>query len=473
MKKQPNIIFIVLDTVRADHLSCYGYNRLTTPALDKIAAEGALFQQAVASAPWTLPSHASMFTGLFPSEHATSQEKPLLNLNIPTLAELLQQVGYRTAGFSNNPWIDTMTGLNRGFEFFLNWKQFRPNNKFSAFKKVAQQLRLRTQKRMAENTVDHMLQWLKTVPKQPRSAPFFLFVNFMEAHLPYDPPPKYARRFSTPTSSQALNQDDARYITGQVKMSSEDFELLTALYDSELLYLDDQLDRFFSALERLTLLDDTLLIITSDHGENLGDHGLMTHVFCLYDTLIRVPLIMRFPPQVGSALNIDTQVQIQDLFSTILKSAGFTGRVSGYEPKKSILDAVTSTQASQDCHYAFAEYAYPALTHKRLQKYEPDFDNPQLVTALKCVRTPNHKYIWSERGQDEFFDLKKDPAEKNNLIFSEDAQTTQNVAFFREVLEDWTKSLTDYEQSSDPTVPVILSTDEAVVNRLRDLGYLE
>ncbi|MCB0211824.1 MAG: sulfatase [Anaerolineae bacterium] len=474
MKKRPNIIFIVLDAVRADHLSCYGYKRATTPTIDTIASEGALFQQAVASAPWTLPSHSSMFTGLFPSEHATSQEKPSLSLAIPTLAELLQQIGYKTGGFSNNPWIDSMTGLNRGFEFFLNWKNFRPNNDTSALKKLARKLGLTTQKRMAESTISHMLQWLNTHFNQKSPAPFFLFVNFMEAHLPYSPPREFAQQFVPgQLPSFNINQNDAKYLTGRVTMTSEDFEMLSALYDGELLYLDSQLERFFSTLDRLKLLEDTFVVITSDHGENLGDHGLMTHIFCLYDTLIRVPLLMKFPSQIESGSIVNTQVQIQDLFSTLLKVAGSAVQTPGYKPEKSILDVLTTPENQERQNIAFAEYAYPALTLKRLQKYDPNFDNPQLITALKCARTPNFKLIWSERGQDEFYNLQEDPFEENNLIFSQDKVLLEKITFFREVLDGWEKSLVRFQQNDNLTEHVPFSADEAVVSRLRDLGYLE
>lgn len=462
--KRPNVILLVLDSVRADHVSCYGYKRLTTPTIDKIAQEGILFSQVITAAPWTLPSHASLFTGLFPTEHGVSQENTYLSETIPTLAQLLNQAGYRTVGFSNNPWVDKSTGLDRGFKEFFGWRNFRPTTKTNFLEKISRKLQL-YKGSMAENTIKQMLSWIKTY-SDPKSAPFFLFANFMETHIPYSVPRQFLRKFSaTEFNWRTINQDEAKYITGTTRMSTEDLEKLALMYDSALAYLDSEIGRFLTSLDKLGILENTLLIITSDHGENLGEHGLISHVLCLYDTLLRVPLVMRHPSLILPGTIVNNQIQLHYLFSTILQVAQSMVAKDEYQGSINLLNQTDKGQVNQG--YTFAEYNHPVLTANRFRKFNPDFDNPQLITALKCVRSSQYKYIWSERGQDEFYELEGDPEETHNLI--QDSKASLEIDKMKCVLTMWEGTLVKTYQQ--PMIADLELDDAALTQRLKDLGY--
>ncbi len=308
---RPNVLWIVMDTVRADHLSCYGYKHVTSPSVDKIAAEGLLFEKALSTAPWTLPAHASMFTGMYPRTHQTTWSHEYLSNSFTTIAELLRSHGYMTAGFSNNPWVSKSTNLNQGFDTFFEgfasagdrkqWKRLLPMrliiNALGIHNDASDQLQGWCS---ARQTNEQINLWLKKT--WDPANPFFIFINYMEAHLPYTAPEQYVRPFLPANISYVnaakVNQDFARYYAGLVKMDRTDFDMLSALYDGEISYLDHYMKDLFDQLRALGILDRTIVIISSDHGENLGENKKMGHVFSVDDRLLHVPLIIRYPQKV-------------------------------------------------------------------------------------------------------------------------------------------------------------------------------
>ncbi|MBI5410268.1 MAG: sulfatase, partial [Nitrospirae bacterium] len=301
---KPNVLFIVMDTTRADHLSCYGYNRKTSPYLDRIAGEGALFKNAVSTSGWTLPSHVSMFTGLFPLEHGTGHVTPHLPEEIETLTGLLKEQGYATLGYSNNPWVSFFTGLSRKFDDFqVGWKR----NEHRYFYKSAYDRLLEISKKSdpdwatndhgAARTTRYVSEWME----KNAGAPFYVFINYMEPHLPYDPPPPYNSLFMPDgVSSEELRKfspppEDIRTLMVQRERGEKELAVINALYDGELNYLDGRIWKLYEKLKELNVLDNTMIIITSDHGDNLGEHGIVGHAYGLFNTLIDVPLIIRYP----------------------------------------------------------------------------------------------------------------------------------------------------------------------------------
>lgn len=297
----PHVLLLVLDTTRADHLSCYGYPKPTTPHLDRLAAEGVLYERAYSPAVWTLAGHAAMFTGQYSSRNGAHEEHLYLDHGATTLAEVLASAGYRTAGFSNNAWVSEWTGLGQGFEEMRQvWT--RPYNaQFVIAAMVVNFLQFATTGNAAVGGVvrtnEAVLSWIDEATRDGR--PFFCFVNYMEAHPPLD----YRARFTEPFRPEALpvskvarvNQNPYAVWARKITMTAEDSLAYSTLYDGELNYLDAHLKNLFEGLGRRGLLDKTIIIVTADHGEAVGEHGDLGHHLYLWEGILRVPLIVRYP----------------------------------------------------------------------------------------------------------------------------------------------------------------------------------
>jgi arylsulfatase A-like enzyme len=332
-RKGPNVIVIVVDTLRADHLSCYGYRRATSPEMDRIAQAGVLFENTIAPSSWSLPSHASFLTGRYPREHGLEnvQPPPLFGWGksslrgLPTIGEALQQYGYRTAAFSaNRIYFTRSVGLGRGFIHFEDYFQSpadafirtvfgrefarlylnrSENSKFTrAFRHFGLDSWLDKDsegsgeyggaygvRKRADEVNRELLNWIG----QPGQAPFFAFLNYLDVHYAYGGP----RNYPKPAWDQGSTVDE---------------------YDAGVKYVDDSIERLVRELTHRGLADKTLLVITSDHGEALGGHGLTYHGASLYKDLIWVPLIISYPKQLPSGLRVKTPVSGISIPATIM-----------------------------------------------------------------------------------------------------------------------------------------------------------
>ena len=336
----PNIILIVLDTVRAKSLSLYGYGRRTSPNLDQFAARGVVFERALSTSPWTLPSHASMFTGRFPHELSASWATPL-DATHPTVAEILSGRGYLTAGFSANVgYAGAAFGVGRGFAHFedkpttayLSVAETSFGSQFIRATKL--QDRFGTHDNLGRKSAERIsADFLRWFSGQERSRPFFAFLNYYDAHAPYLPPAEFARKFS---STRARSNPWSRALDA---WSPEDVKAFNDAYDGAIAYLDDQLGRLFSALEARKVLDNTVLIITSDHGEHFGEHKLLDHSASLYMPLLHVPLAVIYPSRL-SARRVTTPVSLRDMAATILDFSG--SGVPPAIPGQSLLSLMTN-----------------------------------------------------------------------------------------------------------------------------------
>jgi len=284
-KPPPNIVLICLDTVRDDYTKMGGSNAGLTPQLDRLAAAGTTFTNAWAPAPWTVPSHASFFTGFFPSEHGCNHQNLRLPPGKPTLAEILTGAGYRTAAFFSNIWLaDQATNLLRGFNFTKQGPMsgglpgdpghYRGDQGGRAASRFA-------------------AEWLRALPGE---APFFLFVNFLEAHLPYDPDPAFRQGHLTdlPAADQVTIEWSMEYHAGLHPAAQVDWTRVQRLYSGDVGGADRLLGDLWQTLQDLELDQNTVVIVLSDHGENLGDHGLVEHQFSVHETLLAVPLVICF-----------------------------------------------------------------------------------------------------------------------------------------------------------------------------------
>jgi arylsulfatase A-like enzyme len=266
---------------------------------------------------------------------------------------------------------------------------------------------------------------------QADERPFFVFVSYLEAHIPYRPAKAYNRFLPNAVSceqAQQVNQDRWKYLIGQAPMEERDFEILTALYDASLAYLDARIAELLGWLEESGLLDQTMVIITADHGEELGEHQLMAHGYCLYDSVLHVPLIIHYPRGTTSPGRVPYQVQAVDLLPTVLTVAGDTAS-EAYRAFQGN-DLLSATRRE----YTIAEEARPDFTafHRRF----PGEELAQYDRALQMIRTDRHKFIWASDGRHELYDLQVDPDEMQDLV----ADCPEIAADLEKRLEEWRRS---------------------------------
>jgi uncharacterized sulfatase len=372
-KPPPDVLFLVLDTLRADRLSCYGYPRETSPNIDRFAADGVLFERAISPAQWTIPSHASFFTGEYPTTHMTTQIYDRHGDDQLVLAEALHQAGYRTASFCNNPLLGVVeNNLDRGFEERYNYggalperppvADSRPNRMARLLQSLLRRLRRLTtpiQDIFARN--DFMLRlalhpwivplwqphlnfkgntvqslrdlvgYLRTRHRQGSQRPLFTFVNLMETHLPYRLPKRFIRRFApyyrqdreAREFMQAYNHEHYRWMIPLSEPLTElQDRVLNDMYDGEVAYQDHLLRNLFNHLNKPEVRDNTLVIITSDHGEGLNNHDFVGHSLVAYDDLVHVPLIVRYPRRYPAGRRVSGSVSARRIFHSILEAAG-------------------------------------------------------------------------------------------------------------------------------------------------------
>ena len=348
----PNIFLITIDTLRADHVHCYGYNQIQTPALDDLAKGGIRFAQAFTPSPLTNSSHTSILTGLPPSVHGVTDFGIPLDDSHVTMAELLKAKGYHTAAFIGAVVLDSKTlapGLDRGFDFYDNF----PSN-------VQTKTHWDRLERRGEVVVKHAEAWLTAHPAGPR----FVWVHLYDPHDPYEPPAPYSETYKD------------------------------RLYDGEIAYTDSALANFVSYLKAHAAYDNSLIIVVGDHGEGLGEHNEDTHGIFLYDSTTHVPLILKAPAGKNAGNVVDEQVGTLDILPTVLEYAG----IPRPEPLTgtSLISIEEGTQKTN--RLAVAETDYPLRFG---------------WASLRSIRTPENKFI--EAPRPELYDLRTDAGEQKNV----------------------------------------------------------
>jgi len=323
----PNVLLLILDTVRAQSLGLYGGTNPTSPSLEALAAEGTTFDYAMSTAPWTLPSHASMFSGRYPHELTADWLTPVEDTTT-MVAEVLRRHGYATAGFTANYMMSWEVGLSRGFAHYEDYRVSFPQIALSSaiVRKVAYWPRLRrvigrydsANRKRAPVVNDALLRWLDRQPQRP----FFAFVNYMDAHEMYNPPPPFRASFGPDTARKnALTRyglGGLGYRTQKARMTAAETEAERLAYEESIAYLDRHIGELVDALRARGLLDRTVVIVTADHGEHFGEHGRWEHASSLYPQLLHVPLVMRAPGLVPAGRRIPDVVTLRDLAATIL-----------------------------------------------------------------------------------------------------------------------------------------------------------
>jgi len=402
----PNVLLIMLDTVRAMSLSLYGYPRPTTPALERFASRGVVFTRAISPAPWTLPSHASVFTGREAHELSTDWFVPLDD-TYPTLAEQLRGAGYLTAGFSANAWYASREmGLGRGFIHFEDYRRSLTEVALSA--SIVRVLREAAMawlgrednlpdRRSAADINAAFLRWLNGRGDRP----FFAFLNYYDAHAPYLPPEPFAERFRT---GERLLPLVPKRETAEAPIDSAGVLAARDAYDAAIAYLDQELGRLFVTLERQHQLESTIVIIAADHGEEFMEHGLAEHGNSLYLPSVHIPLLVAWPDRVPAGIRVSTPVSLRQVPATVMELAGL-GSGSPL-PGPSL---VPSWSGSVE-----GEQTPPIYNQVGRTTGQPDW-YPVSKGDMFAVLTGGFRYIHNGDGSIELYDFNGDPAEETNL----------------------------------------------------------
>ncbi len=428
--KKPNVLVISVDTLRPDHLSHNGYARNTSPNIDALVARGAVFENAYSSAPWTLPSYASLFTGLLPADHRAGvvrereeawgrDETPVgrttdhLCADAPTLAEMLSAQGYQTAGLVCNPFLGAASGMARGFQQYTSYQY------------------------NSQNGVDLALEWIGG----RTGSRWFLFLHVIDPHMPYAPPAGFDTRFA----KQAIDELKQPYPPDLTALRAKEpdattRQMLVDYYDGEIAFTDSQIGRLVEALDAQALLQNTLVVFHSDHGEEFWEHGSCDHGHTQYQELLHVPFALVLPGKIEAGQRIASRVRTLDLLPTVAHYVGFDAP-AGIEGKSLV----------------------PVLEGKE------SGDRPSLGEAIlhgtreiKSLQSGTQKVIASGAGTNLMFDLAADAGEKRDIA----AQTEGPTLKLRAEL----KAHHDRAKAS-PCQAAPLVLDDAAKHRLNQIGY--
>jgi len=515
-----NVIMVVLDTHRFDRMGSYGYHRATTPNLDSFASESLFFERAISPGQWTIPSHASLFSGEVPAVHRTLQADDALPKEFKTLAGRLAYVGVHTTGFCNNPLVGIIqNGFKRGFDQFYNycgvvpstpqrekddlWKPFR--KLWSKYTQILRRLSYPIQNAFASPN-EFFLGALKPffVPMWTRAANFkgmtersirdtthflqkmhqddpggnFVFLNLMETHMPYTPPRAYIDQFApyfneTPEAQQFLRDFNRRAMQWLIPLSEPltalESTTLSDLYDAEVAYQDHLLAEMIEELNSPYHREHSLVIFLADHGEMLGEHGFMGHGFGVYEPLIRVPLFMRFPG-LARPRTVERRVSITQLFYTVLDYFGFESISMPYAEAvdvgcQSLLNIKGWEGCSQETSVIAEAYA-PENALRIMRNHMPGLiEQHQAENTRRAVYQRDEKLIAVEGLSNRLFNLAQDPNEVHPY------QDESKIDTLVEELEDYLDLAGSRRQGASSSK--VSLKDDLIQQRLRDLGYIE
>jgi arylsulfatase A-like enzyme len=435
----PNVLLVSIDTLRADHVHCYGYGRETTPMIDTLAREGARFATVVAPTTWTLPSHLTMLTGLPPEGHGVVRSFMRLPSRTVTLAEVFRDAGYATAGFVSAPYLAAEYGFFRGFDTYDDWSAGGISHE-SSWKTTSSPVLLRL--------VDR---WLSAWSNRKTRRPFFLFVHMFDVHSDYTPPPPFNTLFDPGYRGWV----DGVGVIGDTRFGPgtkpRDLAHLVALYDGGIRFTDLYLGKILDRVRALGVLDDTIVVVTADHGEEFLEHGVLTHRTNLYDTTLLVPLVIRFPRRVPAGTVVPQQVRLMDVPATILGLAGVM------PPPRFARVHLGDPRVCTDLSPLIGR-------HPRKRPALPAFAD--LEGRLAAIRTDRYKLIIPVRdpASAELYDLEADPGERTNVAARLPALTDE----LRHDLLEWRRAWAASGAAARP-----LTLDRQMIRRLRSLGYVQ
>jgi arylsulfatase A-like enzyme len=460
----PDVVLVVFDTARRDRFGCYGYPRPTTPTTDTLAREGTVVETMVSNAPWTLPSHASLFTGLYPSQHGAEwRAGRRLGPGVrTTLAELLQRAGYETVCATSNGLISAHTGLARGFARYVHRSDLDRG--------------WRRRARLARKILSGgdaggraINAWLREQLPSVR-RPMFLFVNYLECHWPYAPPRRLQRLVGGPRLGLRDELRFRRMLAERVgpwdaiaMADAETLAVYSSLYDAEHRNVDELLDELLDTLRRSGHLGEgeTIVMVTSDHGDHIGEHGLADHQGSLDDHLTAVPFVA-WGPGIVPRRRIASLYEFVDVLPSVASALGLPWPDGVPEERRTGL--LGAREAEQD-GLAFAEWrAWGPEDLARVSRRHPRYDFAPLLRDLRAVRDGRFKLVEGSDGTRALFDLSEDPAEDRDVSISHPREVARLASALEARLGPWT---------DEAEGPGLTREQEAEIEgHLTELGYL-
>lgn len=423
----PDVLFIVMDTVRAKSVSAYGYERQTTPVFDALAKDGLLFENANSAATWSLPAHASLFTGHFPSSHQAHDETRYLDDKLPTLAQTMSTHGWETRCFTANPYINETFGLVRGFEWSDQaWISGAGGRGFSFVYRFVDAIGFQAQDKGGGQVVANLERWMADRPKD--GPPAFVFVNFLEAHFPFNQLPRehlFAYTDAPMSRLRGASQTAFGVQFGRQLTPAEQEEIrqpILDMYDGGVRYTDELVGRVIDLWRKRGTLDDTVVVILGDHGEMVGEHGAFGHVSSMYQPDLHVPLLVRYPPKLPTGQRISTPVSTVGLFATVMELTnqsppeGFVTQVGSLVPP-----AVPPEGPSTYGEPIIAERYEEEMLANRFAEGTANGNGPLLLPhgRYRSLRKGDLKLVhYTLGGGPWLFDLAADPNEDTNLAAS-------------------------------------------------------
>jgi arylsulfatase A-like enzyme len=445
-KPRRNVVLISLDSLRADHVGAYGYKRDTSPRFDRFAKDGVLFRNAISTSSWTLPTHLTMFTGRSQVSHGVVVDTLVLSTAVPTLGEIFKDAGYATAGFVSGPYVGGHYGYARGMDTYTD---------FSASWGKGAEARAAI---LSPTINEKALAWLDERAAEGREAkePFFLFLHYFDIHYDFVPPAPYDKMFDpdytgTMDGRFFIERDDVH-----AKMDPRDLEHILALYDGEIRFTDEHVGRILDRLKALGLDDDTVVLITADHGDEFFEHGNKGHHRTVYDEVLRIPFALRLPGGEHAGKTVDEQVSLLDVFPTLLDAAGF--RVPSDVEGESLAAWLRGQRSSREAIYS--------------DFYDKRGFNLQVARRTPAEKTIQHfnRITHPRRGPLEYYNLAKDPAETDNRADEDLPQMTAALEAMTTWLElRWrTHRHTELATAGVASIEIDAETQE----RLKALGYV-
>lgn len=424
-ERRPDVIVYLVDTLRADHLGCYGYSRETSPRIDAFAAESVLFEKAVAQSAWTRPAVTSLLTGLDPHSHGVQERLDALPKSLDTLPEILRRQGYQTTAFVSSAVITAKFGFDQGFDIF------RQRAKET----------LEPERTTSEWVNAETLRWLE---RRDPDRPFFLFLHTLDPHMPYRPPEPFRRRLAPHADPRAGSLEQVVALRDGLRpASARDREEISALYDAEIAANDAAFGRLVTELQARGLYDPLLLVFVSDHGEELLDHGGWEHGATLYQELVHVPLLLKLPGGFGSGRRIGEMVRQVDILPTILEVLG--GEIPHGIQGRSLLPLLQAPTRRPPA-------AFSSL----------DLDGRRIESAILEDRKLIHTLAHDRRPLGlELYDLGADPGERRNLAAADPA-AVRGLSWL----------LAQRKRPGEPPKAPPVALDPELEAELRALGYV-
>ena len=480
----PNVLIVLWDTVRADHLTPYGYDKPTTPKLGQWADKhGVVFENALSPAMWTVPSHASMFTGLMATSHGAGYDWRWLDHHHTTVAEWFQKNGWATYAFSANPNLSTgRVNLLQGFDhadlsWARQWKgKVNRNTRKKLLKKdrsteISPAYRGGATSTFSYNagpvTEEAFMKWLdkRADPDQP----WFVYLNYMEAHKPRVPSVQSRRKIADDDTirlglaTDLTLKSQLEYSYYLKEYTEAELKAVDAVYDATLVDLDEATASLFAALREREQFDNTIVVFTSDHGEALGEQHLFGHRHGVYQTLVHVPLILSYPGVLEPG-RVSERVSNLDIYSTVCDLAGID------KPETAMSRGDLFASAGQALQSVFTEsISIDRLGWDKIRKWYPDnFDDDPRARMFKSVVAGDWKLILGSDGKKELYNLGEDPVEEKNLAASEPVRLAEMEA----QIEHWREGLVPYdpELRTEKDTPKVDS--DMMKEQLKMLGYL-